>query len=91
LQPGDAVAWPQGGSFRREIVDGLNVTLCTGHFTPRQLRHARVVRANRWLRRWLKLPCRSTATSGFGYAVKTTAYFGLMAARRCWPPVVNAS
>jgi hypothetical protein len=83
LNAGDSLASPLSWPHRTECLDdGLNVSLSTGHYTPRQLRQARVDRANELLRSALKLPCRSTRTSGLTYAVKSTVYFGWRAVQR---------
>jgi hypothetical protein len=64
------------------------VTFATGHYTPRQFRRARVQRANRLLRD-LRLPCRSTRTSGLSYMVKSTMDFGWQALQRLRPRLAN--
>ncbi len=82
MQPGDVVIWPQNSPHRVENLEGLNVSLSTEHYTDQQLRYVRVCRANRVLRRTLRLPCRSHHTSGLGYALKSTAFYGYRALQK---------
>lgn len=82
MEPGDAVTWPQNSPHRVDNLDGLNVSLTTEHYTERQLRHVRVCRANAMLRKSLKIPCRSTKTAGFGYALKSSAFAGMRAMQK---------
>lgn len=89
LQAGDAVMFPMNLRHRFDVLDGLSVSLCTSHYTPRQLRRARVLRANQLLRDALNLPCRSTRTSGLAYALKSSVYFGWQAVQRLRPRFAN--
>lgn len=82
LEPGDVVTWPQNAPHRMENYDDLNVSLSTEHYTDRQLRHVRVCKANRFLRRTTCLPCRSLRTEGIGYALKSTVFFGMRAVQK---------
>ncbi|MFQ5732882.1 MAG: cupin-like domain-containing protein [Planctomycetaceae bacterium] len=76
LRPGDVVTWPQNSPHRVENREGMNVSLSTEHYTASQLRYVRVCRANRLLRKTLRLPCRSHRTEGLGYALKSSVFFG---------------
>ena len=81
LSPGDMITWPQHSPHRVENLAGLNVSLSTEHYTKDGLRTVRVRRANRYFRRSLALPTRCTKTTGFGYALKSSAYLGVLALR----------
>lgn len=82
LEPGEVVTWPQNSPHRVENEDDLNVSLSTEHYTARQLRHVRVCKANRLLRRAAKLPCHAMDTEGLGYALKSTAFLGVRAIQK---------
>jgi len=86
LGSGDSLVWDfEGPRCVETLNDGWNVSLFTGHYTPAQLRRARVDRVNELLRTALKLPCRSTRTTGLAYALKSSVYFGWRAAQRLVP------
>ncbi|MCH8829996.1 MAG: cupin-like domain-containing protein [Planctomycetes bacterium] len=84
LQPGDVVTWPQNFPHRVENENELNVSLSTEHYTPRQLRHVRVCRANCLLRKTVGYRSRSLKTDGFGYAVKSSLLLGTRVIQRLW-------
>ena len=75
LDPGQMITWPQNTPHRVENVSGLNVSLTTEHFTPEGIRKRNTYLANHYLRRWLRLPMRSTRTDGFLPALKRAAYY----------------
>lgn len=82
LEPGDVVTWPQNAPHRVENSDDLNISLSTEHYTARQIRHVRVCKANRLLRRTVGLPCRSLKTEGLAYTLKSAAYLGFRSVQK---------
>lgn len=75
LEPGEVVTWPQNTPHRVENFDSFNVSLSTEHYTAQQIRHVRVCRVNRLLKR-TGLSANSLKTNGIGYLLKSAVFFG---------------
>lgn len=74
LLPGDVVSWPQNAPHRIENLGTVNVSLSTYHVTVQTERRRLIYLANRFFRRNLRLPVRSTVETGFVSSFKRAAY-----------------
>jgi hypothetical protein len=70
MAPGDWIFWPPHSPHRVENHGELNVSLSTEHATLDGLRKLRVLRANYYLRKHLRLKVAAIDTSGPAYAMK---------------------
>ncbi len=82
MEPGDLAIWPQNSPHRVENQEGLNISLSTEHYTPTALRRVRVMEANCFFRRKLKLPFGSTNTEGVASRIKQSIYLAAKATGR---------
>lgn len=74
LTPGNVVTWPQNAPHRVTNLGTLNVSLATGLSTRSSERRTLIYSANRFFRKTLGLPMRSTNEHGWGALTKGMAY-----------------
>ncbi len=74
LSAGDAISWPQDMPHRVENLDSFCISLSTEHFTPLSKRKRDTYLANYYLRRWLRLPGKSTELNGVQAGLKRAVY-----------------
>jgi hypothetical protein len=74
LKPGDVISWPQNAPHRVTNLGTINVSLSTGLSTIASEQRTLIFLANRFFRRRLGIPVRSTEQAGLAAAVKCFTY-----------------
>jgi len=74
LRPGEMVTWPQNVPHRVENLGGLCVSLTTEHYTPQAMKKRMTYMANRYLRKWFRLPATGVELEGPAAALKRTLF-----------------
>lgn len=74
LEPGEMATWPQNAPHRIENLNEFCVSLSTEHYTPEANLRQAVHLANRFFRRRLGLPCRSTSVAGPSAFLKANSF-----------------